>query len=95
MRYGVGVVFSGMPYATVYLFYQFKRFSNFYVSSLVLPSLLVAVVVWLGMFIDPKAVPARIGIIITSVLVQVALRIPVSSMLPVVDYSTWIGDFQM
>ena len=84
-----------MPYATVYFMYKFKRYASYYVSSLVVPALLVAFVVWLGMFIDPKAVPARVGILITSVLVQVALRIPVASMLPVVDYSTWIGNFQM
>ena len=47
------------------------------------------------MFIDRKAAPARTGLLVTCTLTQVALRIPVAAMLPVVDYSTWIGTFQL
>merc|ERR1712166_1138745 len=82
-------------YAIISITYKLKRYSSFYVNGLVVPSLLVLFLVWLGMFIDRKAAPARTGLLVTCTLTQVALRIPVAAMLPVVDYSTWMDTFQL
>merc|ERR1712166_268226 len=91
--YSIGTV--DKRFAIISITYKLKRYSSFYVNGIVVPSLLVLFLVWLGMFIDRKAAPARTGLLVTCTLTQVALRIPVSAMLPVVDYSTWIGTFQL
>jgi len=85
---------GGIQYTSINFYLKLKRYPKFYVDTLVIPVVILGYISWLGLFIDRKAAPARVGLGVTVALTQAALQIPVATYVPVNHYGTWLGGFQ-
>eukprot|EP01065_Artemidia_motanka_P020526 TRINITY_DN24568_c0_g1_i7.p1 TRINITY_DN24568_c0_g1~~TRINITY_DN24568_c0_g1_i7.p1 ORF type:complete len:634 (+),score=130.38 TRINITY_DN24568_c0_g1_i7:147-1904(+) len=74
--------FSSVRYS-----FMFTRISTRYAASLFFPLALVTLLSYLGLFIDPKVAPARVGMAITTVLVLISLMFVLTKEIPSnIDY---------
>jgi len=85
---------GALSYTAITFYLNLERYPGFYVTSLLMPSLFLLVIQWCGLFVSRNAAPARVGLNMTVLLTLGALRIPVSSYVPVTESATWIGSFQ-
>lgn len=68
-----------------------KRNSKFFMSTTIIPMLLVTVICVVGLWVND--INSRLGLTITCLLTVMAIGWSVTSNLPVSNYSTWIQDF--
>lgn len=73
--------------------FTFKRRWIYYVYQVYIPCICITVLSWIGFWIDHKAVPARTGLGITTVLTMVYMLASVNSNLPRVTYLKSIDNF--
>lgn len=80
--------FSGLTITFV-----FQRRWIYYVYQVYVPCICITILSWIGFWIDHKAVPARTGLGITTVLTMVYMLASVNSNLPRVTYLKSIDNF--
>ena len=85
---------GGLWYTSTTFVLQLRRYSNFYVNTLIIPSIMLLLIQLGGLFVAATAAPARVGINLTCLLTLGALRIPIANLLPVTNKTTWLGGFQ-
>ena len=73
--------------------FSFQRRWIYYVYQVYVPCICITVLSWIGFWIDHKAVPARTGLGITTVLTMVYMLASVNSNLPRVTYLKSIDNF--
>ena len=66
--------------------FTFQRRWIYYIIQVYIPCICITVLSWIGFWIDHKAVPARTGLGITTVLTMVYMLASVNSNLPRVTY---------
>lgn len=80
---------TGLSYSRLVVNLNTSRVISAYLVNLFLPVLLMLVITWLTFFIDPRAVPARAGLTITSLLVSYTFYNHVQTDLPTTGYFTF------
>ena len=73
---------TGLEYGTIFYILKLKRYPDYYVSAILMPSCMLLILAWAGLFLSRDAVPARVGLNITVMLTLGALRIPTAQMVP-------------
>ncbi|XP_075249542.1 gamma-aminobutyric acid receptor subunit alpha-6-like isoform X2 [Convolutriloba macropyga] len=84
----------GIMYTKLCVHVQFKRKFHIYIVTMFLPSISLVGLSWVSFWIDKKAVPARAGLTITTILAQITLITGTANKFPgVADLK--IGDIYM
>lgn len=86
-------VFAMCRYATAQV--AFVRSPSSWISTYLVPAVLLVAIAYLGFYIDPAAQPARIGLGITSVLVTVINLQSLLRALPATTEQPWLVRFVM
>jgi hypothetical protein len=87
------VVPGGIPRAGVIYKLAAKRQTTYYVLTMVIPLLLIALMAWSVFWIDPSFLPSQIGVSTASVFSLIAFRLGLASSLPKVAYLTRADEF--
>lgn len=85
--------YNGQYHSGVQYMLRFERKSGFFIISFVIPSLLTVFLAYSSFWIDRAAVPARVSLPITTVLMALSLMARVSRNMPSVTYITWMSKF--
>ena len=73
--------------------YEFTRRLSFFITYYLFPSILFVLIAYSQFYIDQAAVPARVTIGITSILIQINLNIAITNYIPQVSYSVALSDW--
>lgn len=66
--------------------FNLKRKFGYYIIVIYIPCILLVAVSWLSFWLDPKAIPARVSIGVTTLLVMTTLVSNINASLPRVSY---------
>ncbi|XP_001635156.2 gamma-aminobutyric acid receptor alpha-like isoform X2 [Nematostella vectensis] len=80
-------------FASLMAIFSFRRRTESFVSSIYVPSVVLVVLSWCCFFINPDAVPARVGLSITTILTSILLQGSVNSNMPKVSYMKAVDYF--
>ncbi|KXJ20097.1 gamma-aminobutyric acid receptor subunit beta-2 isoform X2 [Exaiptasia diaphana] len=80
-------------FASLTATFSFRRRTESFVSSVYVPAVVLVVLSWCCFFIQPEAVPARIGLSITTILTSILLQGSVNSNMPKVSYMKAVDYF--
>ena len=72
---------------------EVERQTNYYLLTMLIPLLLIALMAWSVFWIDPSFLPSQIGISTASVFSLIAFRLGLASSLPKVAYLTLADKF--
>lgn len=80
-------------FASLRATFSFRRRTESFVSAIYVPAVVLVVLSWCCFFIQPDAVPARIGLSITTILTSILLQGSVNSNMPKVSYMKAVDYF--
>ena len=89
--FGVGANRRGYRYVWIYL--DLKRRHSAYLLFIFSTCILFSLVAWAGLFINRTIAPARVTIAVIPVLIMLNLQNSVTTMLPPLNYLTWLTSF--
>jgi hypothetical protein len=79
---------AGAKFSTLTISVAARRLVRYYVVQMLIPLILIVGMSWIAFWVDPKVIPARMSISITSVLTLIAYRFMVGGLLPKLPYLT-------
>jgi hypothetical protein len=84
----IQVYFSDKTYSGIYFSVKIKRIWNYYLFSVIIPSMLFSLLSYCGFWIDKNGVPGRVYLGSLAILISINAYV-----LPKVSDTTWIGNF--
>ena len=93
LRCALNLIYFSAQFSGLTVTFSFQRRWIYYVYQVYVPCICITVLSWIGFWIDHKAVPARTGLGITTVLTMVYMLASVNSNLPRVTYLKSIDNF--
>jgi hypothetical protein len=79
---------AGPELSTLETSFEAHRLAGYYIVQLLIPLMMIVGMSWIVFWVDPKVVPARMSIAVTSVLTLIAYRFMIGGLVPKLPYLT-------
>mmetsp|Transcript_114408 Transcript_114408/g.198984 ORF Transcript_114408/g.198984 Transcript_114408/m.198984 type:complete len:549 (-) Transcript_114408:62-1708(-) len=80
------------PHTTFVIHFDMTRKSDWYITGIVLPCVVMWIVSYLAFWVDPNSVPGRIALVVTPILIIINIGARAYSTLPIIS-STWLTNY--
>ena len=84
---------DGYPYQGFILELEVERISNYYISKIFLPIIVILIISWSVFWIHPKQIEAKVNITIVALLTLIAYNLIMDDEIPKLDYVTFMDAF--